>query len=130
MWLIILGLVGFIISYYILYKKKRNEKLVCIIGENCDKVIRSKYANTFGFDNTMAGMGYYGLVAVTGIAEFIMPDLFFLKQVILSKIIISGAAALFSIYLIFIQAFVLKEWCEYCLATSAISIAVFLVIIL
>jgi len=48
----------------------------------------------------------------------------------LGKLLVSGGAALMGTYLAFAQLFILKKWCEYCLASSVLSLAIFLVILL
>ena len=124
-YLIILSLIGFLTSYYILHKKRRKEKLVCIIGKDCNKVINSKYATMFWLDNTILGMLYFIFIFITSLIYlFVFSS--FLNILIL---IISGIAALFALYLTIIQLFVLKELCEYCLFTSLISILIFIVIL-
>ncbi len=126
-WVLPLAISGFAVSWYIYYKKKRNEKLVCIIGEDCDKVVRSKYGSLLGVSNEVLGMGYYGLVAVlsgiilTGTGTILSFPLFTFL------LIIGGGAALFSIVLLFIQSFILEELCEYCIVSAAASIIIFVV---
>jgi len=38
---------------------------------------------------------------------------------------ISGAAVVFSIYLVSLQAFIVKHWCAWCLSSAAISVLIF-----
>jgi uncharacterized membrane protein len=50
---------------------------------------------------------------------------------VLDIMIVAGLlAALFSVYLLFVQFAVLKEWCEYCMISSAITIAIFIIEVL
>ena len=128
--LLALSEIGFAVSWFVWSKKSKHEKLVCVIGKDCDKVIRSKYGDTFGFDNTLLGMLYFAFVFVASVIQFFYLDFYDLLLFSWGRLIISGLAALFSAYLILIQIFVLKEYCEYCLATGALSIAIFLVVLL
>ncbi len=129
-WILILAIAGFLVSGFIYYKKSRKEKLVCVIGEDCDKVIRSKYGVTFGIDNTILGMLYYVAVAV-GAVLLLSGIAVVLGFSVLDVLIVAGLfAALFSLYLAFIQIFIIKEYCEYCLTSAAITIAIFLVEVL
>jgi len=125
----ITALFGFLLCIYIHRKYSKNEKLVCFLGENCNNVINSHYAKTFGIPNVIIGMIYYSLIAATygfsAIWPFTFPPIF-----LWGLYIATASAALFSIRLIAIQAFILKEWCEWCLASSIISISIFLAIIL
>ena len=122
-----LSVLGFIIAFYIWHKKKNKEKLYCVLGKNCNKVIKSRYAKSFGFDNTVIGMLYYVFVFVISLAAFLFPAILTFSIFFIGFIVIVGIAALFSIYLVCIQLFVLKELCEYCLGSTAIAIAIFVV---
>ena len=66
-YLVILSLIGFAVSFYIYYTKKYDKKLHCILGEDCDAVVKSKYGKTFGMENTLPGMLYYALIFAYGI---------------------------------------------------------------
>lgn len=124
-WILISSGIGFCLSYYIYHKKERNEKLVCVIGDDCDKVVRSKYSALLGVDNEGLGMFYYGLVAVTAVALLAVPG----STVTLLPLLATagGLAALLSVILIFIQAFVIKEWCEYCIVSAGLSLFIFII---
>lgn len=126
---IVLAVVGLVISLYIRHKKSKNEKLVCVIGDDCDKVIRSEYAKTFGVDNIILGILYYifliGVFLIDGFYGFL--GISFYWNILL---FVTGLAGLTSLYLVYIQIFVLKEWCEYCLVTALVNILVFLILLL
>ena len=128
-WLLILSILGFSISYYIWNKNKKNEKLVCFINGECDKVVKSKYGKIFGFDNAIMGMLYYVFIFAIGLAQFLFPEFFALSFVVLGKIVISGGSVLFSVYLTFIQLGILKKKCEYCIASAVISVGIFAVVL-
>ena len=124
--LIILSTAGLILSIYINQKKNKKQKLVCVIGQDCDKVIRSKYGKTFGIENTLLGILYFLFILAAALlnwaASIILP--------LYITFTASAGSAAFSAYLTGVQLFVLKEWCEYCLAASGISIAIFLLVLL
>ena len=128
-YLIILSLIGFAVSAYIFYSKKYDKPLYCPIGENCDEVVRSKYGKTFGIENTIPGMGFYILIFIYAIGLLSNRNLF--KEVIIyhSIVGISSASVLFSLYLAYIQKFVLKKWCYYCIISAIASLLIFIVII-
>ena len=127
--LLILGLIGLSISTYVIKKKSSKQPLVCHIGKNCEKVIYGKYGKTFGIENTIGGLFYYGLITLTGILMFFIPKLFEIPLIYQAEIIISGIAVLFSIYLTYIQGAVLKQWCDYCITSAIVSLLIFLVIL-
>ncbi|HLC62228.1 MAG TPA: vitamin K epoxide reductase family protein [Candidatus Nanoarchaeia archaeon] len=127
-YLIILSLIGFAVSAYMYYSKKFNKPLFCPIGGNCDDVIKSKYGKTFGIENTIPGMGYYLLIFVYALGLISNRNLF--KEVIVyySLVGISSASVLFSLYLAYIQKFVLRKWCHYCIISTIASLLIFVVI--
>ena len=128
-YLIILSLIGFLISFYIFYTKKNDKKMYCIVGENCDEVVKSKYGKTFGIENTMPGMLYYGFVFFYGIASLTNQNIF-KGTIIYYSIVIAGiGSVLFSIYLTAVQAFVLKKWCEYCIVSSISSLLILTILV-
>ena len=130
-WLLIFSAVGFLVSSYVWYKHSfKKEKLVCTIGNDCAKVIDSKYGKVFGVPSSIIGIFYFGFIFVVGLMYFLFPEFFILNYVFLGKIIITGIAALFSIYSIFLQFFILKELCEYCLSLSVLGIAIFVVVLI
>ena len=129
-YLIILSIVGFLVSFYIYYTKKYNKNLYCIIGEDCDAVVRSRYGKTFGVENTLPGMMYYLVIFIYGIALFFNQNIFKASIVYYLVVGASIASVLFSIYLIAVQAFVLKKWCEYCIVSSIASLIILIVLTL
>lgn len=128
---ILLSAAGFAIAFYIYRKKSKKEKLICnILDSDCDQVVKSQYGQLLGIPNEVMGMAYYLLLivsvillmsGVTAIFNFSLTNLIF---------IVSGLAAVVSIILIYIQAIILKNWCEYCLASSLINIIIFILEIL
>ena len=128
-YLIILSVIGFSVSFYIFYTKRNNKKMYCIVGENCDEVVKSKYGKTFGIENTIPGMMYYAFVFFYGIASITNQNIF-KGTIIYYSIVIAGiGSVLFSIYLTAVQAFVLKKWCEYCIVSSISSLLILLILL-
>jgi len=120
---LVLAFLGFCISWYIYYKKNKQEKMVCYLGEDCDKVISSKYNKLFGFSNEILGMLYYIFVAV-----LVVLLIYGVESILISLylvLVLAGiGAVLFSIYLTYIQIYVIREWCEYCVASAAVSVLI------
>ena len=128
-WLMIFALAGLTLSTYLWKKKSRKEKLVCVIGKDCSKVIDSKYGTMFGIDNILIGALYYIFIFAASLVSIFFPLIFPQGIFHLAILIISGMALLFSTYLSFIQVAVLKELCEYCLASALINLIIFFIFI-
>jgi len=128
--LLIFALIGLSLSSYLGKKKFKKEKLVCIIGKDCSKVIESKYGKMFGIDNIVLGILYYLFITLIGLFAILYPIIGTLNEYFLIILTSSGLAFLISIYLSFIQIKILKEFCEYCLASGIINLILFLIVIL
>ncbi len=119
----ILGIIGAIlglgVSLYIFKKKQTKTRLVCPRESNCDKVVHSTHATTLGINNEVLGIGYYVLQLVLWSAVgfgVVAPGLLW----VLVALTIAGA--LFSIYLIALQALVIRAWCLWCLGSAAANV--------
>ena len=128
-YLIILSIIGFLVSYYIFYSKKYGKPLYCPIGENCDDVVRSKYGKTFGIENTIPGMMYYVMIFLYAIIIMLNRNLFKQDIVYYSIVGASIASVMFSLYLAYVQKFILKKWCIYCIVSTISSILILGVLI-
>ena len=102
----------------------------CVIGQDCDAVVKSKYGKTFGIENTIPGMAYYVLIFAYGAVVLLNRNLFKENIIYYSLVIASIGSVLFSIYLAAVQAFVLKKWCEYCIVSSTASLFILLILVL
>jgi len=127
---LVLSIIGFALAYHIWYTKKINQKLYCIIGEDCDKVIHSEHAETFGIENSVLGIIYYVFVFLMSLAFILLPNFFRISFLLIGFTTITGIAALFSIYLAGIQLFQIRDFCEYCLANTGVVVAIFLILLI
>ena len=121
-WIVLLSLIGIGISFYINYKRSRSERLFCLLGEHCTEVIKSKYAWTFRIaPNEVFGIVYYMVIILMTIFSF--PAL--------QSLLVVGSflVAAFSVYLTYTQLFVLKRFCEWCLAANGVNVILFLLIV-
>lgn len=118
---IILSLAGLILALYI-YTTKRNtaKALVCPIGGHCDSVVNSKYSKFLGIPVEILGSFYYGLVIIFYTIYFFHPVIFS-DGVLFFATSFSVMAFLFSVYLVLIQAFAIKNWCTWCLFSAGFT---------
>ena len=114
--ILLASLVGFILASVIYYRKRHNKVVVCPIRSDCNMVLHSSFSRFFGVPVEIFGMGYYALIffgylylSFLGVAN--SPIAFWL-------FIISTSAFLFSLYLTYLQAFTIKQWCLWCLFSA------------
>lgn len=125
--IIFLAFGGFLIALYIRHHKKNvEEALICPLKANCDIVIHSDYSRFLGMPVEVLGIVYYGLLAMGYGLLIIFPSLE-MPLVALSLLFATLCAFTFSIYLILVQAFVLKNWCTWCLISAIICATIFVI---
>lgn len=122
-----LAAIGIAETVYLIRKRIAKEEPVCIFGEECSKVLESKYNKLFGFNNEFWGLAFYVLIAfftaflVIGVEPMIFWDM-------LVKILIA-LGVITSIILIYLQWRVIKAWCFWCVM-SAITVFIMGIIVL
>lgn len=119
------ALAGFSIAAYVRLKKAKKQPLVCPLGANCDAVIHSSYSAILGVPIELLGMLYYLGIAVAYGASFFLP-VFFSGDITLLLFVAATVAEFFSLYLLYLQFAVLKEWCSWCLGSFAASTIIFI----
>lgn len=128
--IILFAFLGLIDSGYIFYKKIKKERLICFVGNDCNKVIDSKYSSVFGIPNEALGILFYVGVFGFFLFSWIGIDVVFDIQFVLLFRVAVFLALISSIFLTAIQIFILKEWCEYCLFAAATNLAIFILVFL
>jgi uncharacterized membrane protein len=124
--LLALSFGGLYIANKIRLEKKSGHKMVCLLDGNCEEVLNSDFAKVFGIPLELAGIGYYLTVILFNVLFLVFPALkFSLLEVILFGMTLFGF--FFSLYLVSIQAFYLKNWCTWCLQASLFSTLIFIV---
>ena len=123
--LMLVGFAGFSIAAYIYHRKHLKRPLVCPMNGNCDFVTESGYAKFLGIHVEQIGMVYYMAVFLFHSLVLLDPALLTPTTFAISLATVS-ASFFFSLYLIVIQAFVLKKWCTWCVCSAVICLAIFL----
>lgn len=120
------GLIGAALSNHIRVKKSSQEKFICPVGFDCETVIHSRYSKFLGIPNENLGILYYLFVAGSYAIFLFVPSW---HGELFSFTVISATtlAFIFSVYLTFIQAVVLRQWCTFCLFSTALCTLIFIV---
>jgi vitamin-K-epoxide reductase (warfarin-sensitive) len=112
-----LALIGFLLSLYALYIKKKsqnkNYKALCDINENisCTQVLTSKYASLIYLPNSLLGLIFYTLI-------YLLVSLNFLTYVFYLSLI----SLLVSLYLAYLLYFKVKKTCLICSLTYLVNL--------
>lgn len=116
---------GFAVATHIFEKKKQKTKLICPMrAGDCDTVVHSTHSTFLGMAVEKWGMGYYTSIFITHTFMIFAPT--FYPDVFLGiSIVLSSGAVLFSLYLLALQAFVLRKWCTWCVTSAVTSMIIF-----
>ncbi len=122
---IVFALAGSSVASYVHIKKTTNLPMVCPLKGDCDSVTRSRFSTFLGIPVETIGLAYYALVAVVYALNTILPS--GLPDVVMFLTIgVTIGAFVFSLYLTFIQAFVVRSWCTWCLLSAGFSTFIFI----
>lgn len=115
---------GLYVSAFIAHAKKRKEPLVCPLRAHCQAVIHSAHAKFLGIKVEALGIAYYACITLAYGVLLIVPELYRPEAAFL-LLCLHATAFLFSVYLVSLQAFVIRNWCFWCLVSASISTAIF-----
>jgi len=114
----ILSTLGISETVYLIKKRLRSEKPVCLIGEDCAKVLTSPHSKMFIVSNDILGLLFY--IACSLAASFLVIGVAPLPlwDIIIKILVFLGS--LLSIFLVYLQLKVIKAWCFWCLMSAII----------
>lgn len=114
---LILAFLGFIVATYLTILHYQNALPPCSLTSNCEAVLTSQYASLFGIPIALFGSIFYLTLIILCLLIITSYKQFFLNAYYL--FVVGGFFV--SLVLIYIQAFLLKAYCQYCLASEAVS---------
>ena len=123
---IIMTIIGTCISLYLAYVKLSDTEAICLASEtfDCHSVQTSVYSEILGIPISVLGLGAY----VTMLGMFLFEDrIQFLASyslAILFSMTLFGAV--YSGYLSYVEGFVLKKWCLWCVSSALLMVGLFL----
>lgn len=105
------------LSAYLIYESNTSG-YICVVGESCDYVQNTQYGTMFGIK--LAYLAIFAFVFL-GLIYFVNRYLFLASSIV---------GALFSIYFISIQLFVLKQICSTCMLLDGTMIIIVILAII
>jgi uncharacterized membrane protein len=118
----LVALVGLTDAVYLTINHYTGEKVPCSVTGGCEAVLSSSYAEIGGIPLAVFGAAAYfiafSLAILAAFGNRAMWRVF------------GGVAtvmAVFSVYLLYVQKFEIKEFCQYCLLSAATSVTLFLI---
>jgi len=122
--LYVLGSIGVLDTFYLIYHKLRGTDGACPFfpKEWCYKVQHSPQSKTFGIPNSYAGFVMYVTILILTAFYANGSVAFWPIQAIVTF------GFLFSMYFLYVQAFVLRAFCTWCVASAIIFTIMFFVV--
>lgn len=118
----IFTLIGIADSVYLTVHHYTAEPIPCSLTGGCEKVLTSGYAEIAGIPIAAFGaLAYFVAFSLAILAAFGNRAMWFVFG------LQATAMAAVSLYLIYVQAFVLNAFCQFCLVSAATSICLFLI---
>lgn len=119
------GFIGFIDSSYLSVLHYKNIIPPCSLLGECEKVLTSKYAEIGGVSVALFGAFYYLVLIVLSVLYL---DTKQIKYIFVA----TGAITIgfiFTLWFVYLQAFVIKAFCEYCLLSAGVTTTLFIAVL-
>lgn len=122
----VFSLAGLMVSSFLFYEYNLQSPVICPTGAGCDVVRASPYSHFLGISMPILGVLFYLIMAILSVthAQTINNLLFQLK------LLVSIVGVGFGVYLTFLEIFVIKAICFWCVLSFIISCVILLSVIL
>ncbi len=121
----VLALIGMGDAIYLVVHSLNGDQIPCGLSGGCGAVLSSKYSEIFGIPLAFFGFAAYFiafcLALLTAFRNSKLWNLFGLQVFFM---------VCFSAWLTYIQAFILLEYCQYCLVSAGVCCSLFLVFLI
>ena len=120
---LVFAFAGFLDATYLTILHYKNAFPPCTVTGGCETVLTSQYSVVLGIPISLLGSLFYLLIIF-----FALAVLFDKRKVFAHGLFLAALSGLFvSAVLFFVQFFILKAFCQYCLTSEVISLAIFIV---
>src|SRR3989344_4571381 len=119
---LVLALFGFLDASYLTVQHYLGAIPPCFVTTGCETVLTSPYSVFLGLPVSLLGAVFYLLLFLLLAAYFDTKK----SKLVLWAAYLAPIGFLSSLFLLYIQFFILKELCSYCLVSAAVSTGLFL----
>jgi uncharacterized membrane protein len=119
-----LALVGLADAIYLTVQHVTGQSVRCTIVSGCSEVLSSSYASFNGIPLALVGaVAYFTVFSLATLAAFDYP---FVAKLLL---VVTGLMFLTTLWLIYLQAIVIGHFCQFCLLSAFVTIALTVLVI-
>lgn len=119
---LIFSAIGFADATYLTVKHFLGTPIPCAILQGCEQVTNSQFATIFGVPVALLGSGYYLTVLILSVIYLDTGKLLALKLAALATFF----GMLASLWFVFLQIFIIKAICLYCMVSATTSTLLFI----
>jgi uncharacterized membrane protein len=109
--------VGVADAVYLMVEHVAGRSVRCTITSGCDEVLASPYATVFGLP-----LAAYGAAAYFTAFSLATLAAFGYRATALPLRVLVGVMLATTLWLLYVQAFVLRAFCQYCLLSAAVTL--------
>jgi uncharacterized membrane protein len=121
----IVSLIGLGDAIFLTIQDITGESLRCTIISGCSEVLSSKYAHVGPFP--LAALGAFAYFVFFSLAILAAFGYGFLRPLLL---ILVGCMFLATLWLLYLQAFVIRHFCQYCLLSATVTTVLTVLVIM
>ena len=118
--IVVLAFIGLVDATYVALHSSRGFLLPCGLAGGCDQVLNSPYASVLGVPVAWFGMAFYMAIAACALFAW-----FGFEQVLRLSFGLVSLALGFTAYLVYLQAIVIRAFCDYCLLSAFLVTLIF-----
>ena len=120
----IVSLLGLADAIYLTVQHVTGQSVRCTIVSGCSEVLSSSYSVVAGVPLALLGAAaYFSVFSLATLAAFG----YRLAGTLLTPLVL--LMFLFSLWLIYLQAFVIGAWCQFCLFSAAVTTALTVIVL-
>ncbi len=120
---LLFSFLGFLDASFLTVEHYREVVPPCTITHGCEQVTTSEYSKIAGIPVSLFGALYYLSIFLSIVLYLDIKKESLLKAA--SYFTVTGL--LFSLWFTFLQAFIIKAWCQYCLLSAFTSTVLFVI---
>jgi uncharacterized membrane protein len=115
---------GIAVSAYLTLVHYRDDLLVCAVG-GCHTVQKSPYAELYGIPVAILGLGMFVAMLLLGLLRRLRPEVAETTTLVVFGLALAGTV--FTVYLTYLELFVIDAVCQWCVLTALLTWALLLV---
>lgn len=124
---LVLSIIGAGVAGYLTYTHYNEGALVCSVGGGCYTVQESSYATIGPIPIAMLGLGMFLTLAALAVVRMFDLNWKFVDSDTATMVAwgLTLSAILYYAYLVYVELFVLEAICQWCVATTIVTVIIF-----